>query len=84
MPHNGSLHGGPSHKQCNLKLFMPRKVPVIFHNLRGYDSHFLMQEISKFKLPLQVTPTNSERYMTFHLAGRHLVFLDSFQFMIFT
>ena len=38
---------GSAHQECNLKLRIPEniKIPVIFHNLRGYDSHFLMQEI---------------------------------------
>ena len=36
---------GSAHQECNLKLrIKPEdlKVPVIFHNLRGYDSHFIM------------------------------------------
>ena len=32
-------------KKCNLKFQITNKIPVIFHNLRGYDSHFIMQEI---------------------------------------
>ena len=39
---------GSAHQECNLKLKMKPeeiKIPVIFHNLRGYDSHFIMQEI---------------------------------------
>ena len=39
---------GPAHQECNLKLrIKPEnlKIPVIFHNLRGYDSHFIMQQI---------------------------------------
>ena len=39
---------GSAHQDCNLKLRInPEeiKIPVIFHNLRGYDSHFIMQEI---------------------------------------
>jgi len=30
-------------KSCDLNLKLTDKIPVIFHNLRGYDSHFIMQ-----------------------------------------
>ena len=41
---------GSAHKECNLKLMIKPenlKIPVIFHNLRGYDSHFIMQQIGE-------------------------------------
>ena len=41
---------GSAHQECNLKLrIKPEnlKIPVIFHNLRGYDSHFTMQQIGE-------------------------------------
>ena len=70
------------------------KIPVVFHNLKGYDSHFIMQEIGdivkknvyfdkegkKHEMSINVIPCNMEKYMAFML-GRHLVFIDSFQFM---
>ena len=28
---------GAAHKECNSKLRIPRKLPIIFHNLEGYD-----------------------------------------------
>ena len=88
---------GSSHQECNLKLrIKPEniKIPVIFHNLRGYDSHFIMQQIGeiaknyaykdkKRKEQLQkisAIPNNMEKYMAFML-GNHLNFIDSFQFM---
>ena len=46
--HITSKYRGLAHQECNLKLRVnPEevKIPVIFHNLRGYDSHFIMQEI---------------------------------------
>ena len=45
---------GTAHNACNLKLRLNPKttsIPVVFHNLRGYDSHLLMQAISKIKPP---------------------------------
>ena len=41
---------GSAHQECNLKLrIKPEnlKIPIIFHNLRGYDSHFIMQQIGE-------------------------------------
>ena len=41
---------GSAHQECNLKLrIKPEnlKILVIFHNLRGYDSHFIMQQIGE-------------------------------------
>ena len=46
--HVTGIFRGSAHQDCNLQLRInPKqiKIPVIFHNLRGYDSHFIMQEI---------------------------------------
>ena len=46
--HVTGSYRGSAHQYCNLKLRInPKefKIPVIFHNLRGYDNHCIMQEI---------------------------------------
>ena len=96
--HITGKYRGSSHQKCNLKLRVnPEeevKIPIIFHNLRGYESHFIMQEIGeivkkhaytnkkgeKYQMNINAIPNNMEKYMAFML-GNHLVFLDSFQFM---
>ena len=57
-----------------------KKVPVIFHNLRGYDSHLIIKEISKFDVKGNVIPNGLEKYMAFTI-NTNLVFIDSMQFM---
>ena len=88
---------GSAHQECNLKQRIKSediKIPVIFHNLRGYDSHFIMQQIGeiakkhaytnkkgeKQDLNINAIPNNMEKYMAFML-GNHLTFINSFQFM---
>ena len=44
---------------------LPNIIPVIFHNLKGYDSHLLMQELGKFDKGINVIPSNMEKYMSF-------------------
>ena len=61
------------------------KIPVIFHNLRGYDSHFIINELGELieegeDISIDVIPCNTEKYMAFYI-GKHLSFIDSFQFM---
>ena len=48
--HITGKHRGSAHQECNLKLkIKPEniKIPVIFHNLRGYDSHFICNRLVK-------------------------------------
>ena len=78
--HVTGMYRGAAHNICNLKYRITWKVPVVFHNLRGYDSHLIMQEIGKFKMEVNVIPNNMEKYISFSL-GKNLVFIDSIQFM---
>ena len=59
---------------------MTKEVLVLFHNLRGYDSHFIFCELSKFDVKTDVIPNRLERYMAF-LEKKNLFFIDSMQFM---
>ena len=95
--HITGKYRGSAHQECNLQLRINPdeiKIPVIFHNLRGYDSHFIMQEIGAIvknhtyknkkgeekQMNINAIPNNMEKYMAFML-GNHLTFIDSFQFM---
>ena len=46
--HITGKYRGAAHWSCNSNLKLSRKIPVIFHNLRGYDSHLIIKETSKF------------------------------------
>ena len=52
----------------------------MFHNLRGYDSHLIMQEIDKSDMEVNVIPNGLEKYMTFTI-NNSFVFIGSMQFM---
>lgn len=67
------------------------KVPVVFHNLRGYDFHFIMREIGEIdtkqaekveqrQMHINCIPNNLKKYMAFML-GENLVLIDNFPFM---
>ena len=69
-----------AHCSCNNNLKLTKKVPVIFHNLKGYDSHLIMQKIGKFDGKVNVLSNRLEKYMAF-IINNNLVFIDSMQFM---
>ena len=52
----------------------------MFHNLRRYDSHLMMQVIDKFDVEVNVIRNESEKYMPFAI-NKNLVFIGSMQFM---
>ena len=71
---------GAVHGSCNINLQLTKKVPVIFHNLRGYNSHLIFCEIDKFDIKINVIPNGLEKYMIFFI-NKNLVFIYSMQFM---
>ena len=46
--HITGKYRGAAHWNCNINFKITKKVPVIFHNLKGYDSHLVFKELSKF------------------------------------
>ena len=80
--HMTGKYRGAAHSQCNLKLRINPKtdqIPVVFHNLRGYDAHHLMQAMANLKKEVKCVANNMEKYITISVDG--LRFIDSLNFM---
>ena len=71
---------GISCNDCNLKMKQPTFIPVLLHNLRGFDANLIMSEVGKYKdRNIKVIPHNKEKYLSFSLG--HLRFIDSLLFL---
>ena len=78
--HTTGNYRGAAHNSCNLHFKNRPWIPVFFHNLRGYDSHIIMEAIGKQKRRrISCIPNNLEKYISFSLGN--IVFLDSLQFL---
>ena len=78
--HITGRYKGSVHRDCNINLKLNHKIPIVFQNRKNYDSHLIMQELSKFNLKICVILNGLEKYMSFSINNK-LSFLDSFQFL---
>ena len=81
--HMTGKYRGAAHNECNFKLKLnPKKmqIPVIFHNLKGYDGHLLMQAMARVQGEIKCIPANTEKYISFSLGN--LRFIDSVNFLL--
>ena len=80
--HITGKYRGAAHNECNFKLRLDAKkvqIPVVFHNMKNYDGHLLMQAMARVQGEIKCIPTNTEKYISFSLGG--LRFIDSLNFM---
>ena len=70
---------GSAHKDCNIKVKLSYEIPVVFHSLKNYDSHFIMQEQGKFNFKINVIPNGLGKNMW--AVASVVYFIDSFQFL---
>ena len=78
--HITGKYRGCAHWSCNINLKTSKKLVVIFHDLRSYDSHLIFKELSKFNCKISVIPNGLEKYTSFTLNG-NTVFIDSMLFL---
>ncbi|CAI6363423.1 unnamed protein product [Macrosiphum euphorbiae] len=70
--------------RCNLELQQPKFVPVFFHNLSNYDSHFIITELGYDTQAINVIPNSEEKFISFskYISSTFTVrFIDTFRFM---
>ena len=78
---------GAAHNQCNLQYQLPKFVPVLFHNLSGYDSHLFIKQLGKSHGSINCILNNDEKYISFSKSQMvydkkfEIRFIDSFKFM---
>ncbi|KYN38697.1 hypothetical protein ALC56_06918 [Trachymyrmex septentrionalis] len=95
--HLTGRYRGPAHSNCNLNYKNSLYIPIVFHNLSGYDAHFIIKEIATaYEGRVDVLPMTKEKYISFtkHVdstkdktennSQRNCVklrFIDSFKFL---
>ena len=95
--HYSGIYRGVAHSLCNLQYKVPSHIPVIFHNLSGYDAHTFIKELANCGSKMGVIVKNKEDYITFLISIEvnkyidkngeerskeiELRFIDSFKFM---
>ena len=50
---------------CNLRMRIPKFVPVIFHNLENYDSHLFIKNLGVTSGDVNCIPKTEEKYISF-------------------
>ncbi|XP_077278612.1 uncharacterized protein LOC143906406 [Temnothorax americanus] len=64
--HLTGRYRGPAHSDCNLNYKNSYHIPIVFHNLSGYDSHFIINEIATaFEGRVDLLPITKEKYISF-------------------
>ena len=70
---------GASLSKCSINLSLPKKLPIIFHNLRGQDGHLIFKELNNFNVDIEVISKSVDKYMSI-IVNRSTTFIDSLQF----
>ena len=65
-----------AHSSCNLRYRIPDYIPVVFHNLAGYDAHLFIKESAKHTTKMGVIAKNTENYISFSVKAEVDKFID--------
>ena len=58
--HIAEKYRGSVHRDCSVKVKLNHNFTIVFHNLKNYDSHFIMEDIGKSDFKINDIPNRSE------------------------
>ena len=72
---------GPAHQDCNVNYKVPKDFPVVFHNLKNFDGHIIINALQSkmFNNPPSIIAQSIEKYIGFKLD--RFKFIDSLAFL---
>ena len=56
---------GAAHQSCNLAFKEPSFIPIVFHNLSGYDAHLFIKQLGISEGDINCIADNEEKYISF-------------------
>ncbi len=63
--HITGKYRGAACDKCNLRMRVPKFIPVLFHNLEGYDSHLFVKSLGLKEGDIKCIPKTDEKYISF-------------------
>ena len=63
--HLTGKYRGAAHQNCNLKYKEPSFIPVVFHNLSGYDAHLFIKQLGVSSGEINCIANTEEKYISF-------------------
>ena len=63
--HITGKYRGAACDKCNLRMRVPKFVPVLFHNLEGYDAHLFVKSLGLEEGDIKCIPKTDEKYISF-------------------
>ncbi len=63
--HITGKYRGAACNKCNLRMRVPTFVPVLFHNLEGYDAHLFVKSLGLEEGEIRCIPKTDEKYISF-------------------
>ena len=67
--HYTGRYRGPAHLLCNLRYRIPSYIPIVFHNLSGYDAHLFIKELGKNSRDMEVIAKTKRITLAFQLTS---------------
>ena len=74
--HFTGQYRGAAHNRCNVKCRKPLILPVIFHNLQGYDAHLFIKQLAGLPGDFSCIPSTEEKYISFSKEFKLDVYFD--------